>query len=234
MKNIIYLSIALLFFSCDKRKDIFLLNNQAIGVSIVPLNAHAQISFGTLNDGYRDTMKLGLPLTYTIQLSDEIDIASYKFTGSGVLFMNGQEIQPQTNYSLSTGQTNNLSWETNVLGDHSFVLTFTDSYGVETVKTFYIHVFDNWVPNINWSLNLVGNFTPREYKFNVVGHDKDLLWGGGTVYYEYVINQDTTLFPYNDMSYVFPEAGSYYISVRCKDNDNSWSNLVVNANYIIP
>lgn len=232
-KTILLLIVGVALWSCDKRMDYFSESNVPVEGVVQMTNSHSSSTATVNGNDIRDTMKLGNPIHFSLDLTDEITSIRFKFTGDGDLELNGEAVGEGEESVVDISSTLNFKWDVAAQGVYYFKLAFTDAYDEVTIYNFKIVVFVNRIPNISWTLNPVGNLSSMDYQFYVEGYDADVLWGGGIIYYEYVINGDTTFYPWHNMSYVFPEPGQYYISVRAMDNDNAWSNTVTQANFVI-
>lgn len=232
MKYLIALfTLALIVVSCDKRKDFYRESNKTPDGTLTLDNTHSSVSSTIVNDStIIDTLKIGFVYRFTISFEDESESADFDYSGDGNLYEYG--FNCSNNDHISTG-THMYEWSPTTIGENYFTIRITDKYGKTIVYNFHVHVFDNRVPQISWVLEDVGNITPLEKKIVVSGNDGDALYGGSVLYYEYVINQDTTLYPGNEFFYIFPQAGNYLISVRAFDSDNQWSNPVIIDPYAI-
>lgn len=238
MKSLFFQITCLIVFglvigSCDKREDYFLLNNENIKGGVVLNNSHSVFSSSINGNNVIDTIKLNNPFKFSMFLEDENDYVNMNWIGDGSLKFNSSNLPKSVLNSIPTGVIHNFEWDIDSVGTYSFELVFIDAYDKETSYTFTVVVFDNRKPDISWTLTNVGDLDDYDYQFYVEGIDGDALWGGSILYYEFVINGDTTYYPWHDMGYVFPGAGNYFISVRCMDSDNEWSNTVTQANYEI-
>lgn len=222
---------SVLFISCDKREDKYYLDNNAPLGSIAFQNSHSTFSLTRLNDSvFRDTLKIGQIYRFAIDLRDESPNMEFSFNGNGslhkdaLLFNSATEINNGLHY---------FEWTPDSIGVNHFKISITDVYGKRISYDMTIYVFENRVPVVSWVLQDVGNISPLEKKIVVSGFDGDALYGGSILYYEYVIDSDTTLFPSNVYHYVFPHSGNYLISVRAIDSNYDYSNAVIISQYNI-
>lgn len=215
--------------SCDKRKDYFGENNKGAVVNYHLLNSHSGTT-STLNGDYLiDTLKLGQNYKMNLSISDEAQSVSVSFTGQGGLLVDGLSF---TSGKLTNG-THLFEWVESTEGTFEFDIKVTDNYGVENIRHFKIVVFENKVPYTYWTVENVGALNPLEKEIVVYGTDQDEIYGGSILYYQYIINGDTTNNPYNHLNYIFPSAGNYFISVRAMDSNWEWGNQISINNYPI-
>ena len=218
-----------LLFSCDKRKDLFKDENVPSGVSINLLNNHSPWSSTISGNHVMDTLKVGSSYSFAINLNDESPNTHFEFSGNGSLLVDGI---PFISGDLPNG-SHSLIWNPDTTGIRSFSLEFIDTYDQSTIWNFDIYVFINWVPHIDWVLVDVDQLDPYEKKIIVNGLDGDYLYGGEIIYYQYIIDSDTTNYPLSSMNYIFPGAGSYDIGVRAMDSNYEWSNIDFISNVLI-
>lgn len=233
-KEIIYIiALVFLLISCDKRKDIFKNGNKAITAKVYGTNYHSQFT-ETINGNYIiDTVKRRIGYRFKLNSVDEIDEIKVVFNGPGDLYYKGIQVNALDTLKVNINENAGFHWKPSSTGLQNISLDLVDSYDITTRIKFELVVFENMTPIIDWELLDINNLNNLDKQFKVNGNDRDSKWGGKIMYYEYVINTDTTLYTQNNMSYVFPSEDTYYISVRAFDNDSTWSNLYVNANYII-
>lgn len=230
MKTIlIILAVGLLLLSCDKRADILTEDNHAPEVSIQINNQYAYLTANVSANSVVDSCKYNRYYRFELSIQDESPLVNISFTGDGNLFMNGSSFQ-NGDYANGTYQ---FEWNDSIPGLKSFEITVMDPLGGEKTYYFGITVFENIPPSISWQLIHVGQLSPLEKKIEVSGNDGDVYFGGGIIYYQYIINGDTTNYPSPNFFYVFPQAGQYNIGVRAMDSDYEWSNEVTINNYQI-
>lgn len=234
MKSVLlFLLAGTIIYSCDKREDTYASKNNAPVGSVTLLNQNSPITATWLSDSVViDTLKLGRYFRFRMELEDETYSLGFDYNGSGDLYKNGSLFSSAT--EIESG-SHLFEWypNQNQTGDVSFTIKLTDAYGKMKTYKFNIHVFDNRIPEVSWEIENVGFVGPLDKKIVVSGSDGDELYGGSILYYEYVINQDTTISPSNEFNYVFPQSGNYRISVRAMDSDNTWSNAVTIDPYVI-
>lgn len=216
--------------SCDKRKDFYGTSNSAVTGQLFLLNTHSGATAIWNNErSVSDSLKLNKTYKFKINVTDENAMVKGVFSGDGSIVMNGSSF---TAANVSTGM-NTFEWTAVNEGWNLFYLTFEDSYGIETAYEFNIFVFENKLPYTTWVLEHVGNLSPLEKRIVVTGSDGDQIYGGNILYYQYIINGDTTNFPGSQFYYVFPSAGNYSIGVRAMDNNWQWGNEITISNYAI-
>src|SRR6218665_154261 len=225
MKSLlIIILICFSFISCDKRKDVYSERNKQPVCSVVLLNNSSSFSSTWLNDSIVvDTLKQGRYYRFKLSLNDESHKMTFNYSGAGTLYKNG--VNFSSSDELEVGD-HLFEWlpDVNQVGDVPFSISMTDSYGKVRTYEFRINVFVNRVPEVSWVIEHVGLVGPFDKKIVVSGTDGDEIYGGTILYYEYVINEDTTVSPLSEFNYVFPQAGNYHISVRAMDSNNEWSN----------
>lgn len=215
--------------SCDKRKDYYGDNNQVAGVNYQLLNSHSGTTSILNGDNLIDTLKLGQTYKMNLSINDEAPSVNVVFSGGGSLVVDGSAFSSST---LTNG-THYVEWSIGTEGVYQFDIKVTDNYGLESVRHFEIIVFDNKVPYTSWVVEDVGALNPLEKKIVVTGSDQDEIYGGSILYYQYIINGDTTNNPYSHLNYIFPSAGNYFISVRAMDSNWEWGNEISINNYPI-
>lgn len=220
---------AILVVSCDKRKDLFKDENTAAVMSIQLQNSHSPWSSTTSGNYTRDTLKVGTNYSFMLLVTDEASELELIFEGNGSLTVDGQPFV----HGTITGGNHVVVWSPDTTGLRSFELKVVDVYDVATSYNFDIFVFVNWVPHIDWTIVDVNQLDPYEKKIIVDGQDQDQLYGGNIIYYQYIIDSDTTNYPWNSMNYIFPGPGSYDIGVRAMDSNYEWSNMVFISDVVI-
>lgn len=232
MKSIRIIGIVALLtltYSCDKRSDYFGDNNEPAGLNFQLLNSHSGTTSTLNGDNLIDTLKLGQEYKMNLTINDEAPSVTVLFSGQGNLTVDGSSF---TSGQLSNGN-HQVNWNVVAPGTYQFDISITDNYGVSSVRHFKIVVFDNKVPYTYWVLNDVGALNSLEKEIVVSGYDQDEIYGGSILYYQYIINGDTTNNPYNHLNYIFPSAGNYFISVRAMDSNWEWGNEISINNYPI-
>lgn len=230
MRYIFIIPIIALLFSCDKRKDLYENSNGASQVNIVLENSSSNFSATINGNSITDTMKLGQPYLFSLSVSDESGFIDLEFSGDDSMKVDGEFF---TSTTISRNDIHNFEFIPSSIGDKYFSLKFTDVYGVETTYSFHIVVFKNRTPTISWELFNINQLSPLEKSIVVFGQDGDEYYGGKIIYYQFVIDSDTTFMTNNQLNYVFPSTGNYFISVKCMDSDLEWSNEISISDYAI-
>lgn len=232
MKNLVLFVVAgFVVLSCDKRNDIYASRNQNPVTEVTLLNSHSIASATWLSDTVVvDTLKMGNYYRFKLNVTDESHTMKFSYSGNGALYKNGELFTASENLEIGEHL---FEWVPGQLGEIPFSIVLTDAYGKSKSYEFRINVFDNMIPEISWIVEHVGLVSPLDKKIVVSGEDGDELYGGTILYYEYVINQDTTIYPSNEFNHVFAQSGNYRISVRAKDSNNAWSNTVTVDPYVI-
>jgi hypothetical protein len=232
MKFFLFLTVVTFcFFSCDKRKDVFSNSNINPIVGLDLLNSHSSLSstIDVSSGNVTDTLKLGNDYTFSLSLADENSFLNCEFSGDGDLLLNNSAF---VSGNLPTGN-HTFTWNISAIGTYNFQVKIFDDYEKEVIYKFKIVVFLNRVPNTWWEVVHDGSLGPLHKKIVVHGSDQDQIYGGGIVYYQYILGSDTTLFTHSTLNYIFPSSGIYLISVKAMDNDGDWGNQIVINNYFI-
>lgn len=232
MKKYIYFLICIAFLSCDKREDFYENTNSPVQ-TVLTLNNEYSSQTSTISENgliIKDTLKIGFDYNFSVTIDDEYESVKCSFTGDGSFMVNNEIYSDEVDLSVGT---HHFKWADNVEGDRMFRLTFKDVYDVERTYEFYIYVFENWAPSIAWNVVHVGDLSPLHKRFVITGHDNDFMYGGEIIYYQIIVNNDTTNYHHPNMDYVFPSAGYYSIGVRAMDSNNQWSNFPIINNFYI-
>jgi len=228
---IVILCFILVLFACDKRKDFFRNDHKETNIALRLLNSHSDSTATIKEHTVMDTVKIGFNYRFEFQLKDKYPVKT-QLNGQGDLYINTKDYYiPFEDTELSEG-TFGFNWIPNAgQGDYHFSMIFKDAFDNTVIYNFYIHVFFNRTPQIEWDLVPIGEKGDLHYRFLVTGQDGDQLYGGQIQYYEFVVNQDTTFYSNSYMDYVFPKDGSYALSVRAIDSNDEWSNFSQISNY---
>jgi hypothetical protein len=229
ISTIIVLIAIITCTSCDKRSDYFLAKNEKPLATVSLANTFSYLTANVSGNNYSDSLKWGNNYKIKLTLYDDAGSVTLKFLGDGELYHDSVLFNEKV---FQNGEVN-LIWSPDTLGVESFSIVVVDNYGIEKVLNFQFTIFLNITPTISWDIENVGFLDPLEKKIVVTGEDGDRLYGGSIIYYQYVINSDTTLHPYPFMYYIFPSPGNYTISVKCMDSNFAWSNVITLNNYLI-
>lgn len=233
MKKIILLILSsLVLLSCDKRKDFYHLEylKEEFKIDYELLNSHSHYS--AIKNKYEiiDTLKLNNDYKLKFKLNKDVKIQISSNTDDYLI--NNSILNQEQSFAKD-------SWieiivSPNTVGLFTMRIYIIDDYDVKRELTIRLNVFNNKSPITNsWDIIDLNSLSSLHKKIIINAVDPDEIYGGGISYYQYIINGDTTNYPDSEMNYIFPNAGLYNIGVRCKDNDDSWSNLIqVNNIYI--
>ena len=111
----------------------------------------------------------------------------------------------------------------------NYKIVCSDSFKATTELNGTIIVFDNLTPVPVISLEENQNkVTELERIISAENsYDKDYKYGGRIIQYEYTIeNEAPVVSSKSKILYIFPKKGSYLLSLRVKDNNNVWSDIV--------
>lgn len=230
MKALFLIIIAMaMLVSCDKRTDVLVNENNAPITSIQINNQFAYLTANVSGNGVVDSCKTNRFYRFELAITDESEYLQMEFIGDGNLFLNSALFQNGT-YINGTYQ---FEWQDTTVGLKTFQIKITDPLGGVTEYDFSITVFENIIPSISWQLTDVGLLDPLEKKITVSGNDGDVYYGGDIIYYQFIINGDTTNYPAPEFLYIFPQPGLYNIGVRAMDNNYEWGNEITINNYSI-
>lgn len=166
-----------------------------------------------------------------IKLFDENNnLFSLKYqqvTGGGILYQNGNPVEG-SNINFEQDLVINLSYDAVSTGLHTLVFNLKDVFEEIAVATLELEAFDNLLPVAVFSINRPATQNdPREYIVDASGSfDRDQKYGGGITGYEYTFLGKTILVEDSSIPVVFPAADNYDISVRVRDNDSRFSEMV--------
>jgi hypothetical protein len=209
--------------SCDKRQDYWELRNETPGI---PISTSA--NFWSHNDDYRfsidDSVKIGFNYHMSYAKWDDSESLEIKISdpAHGTMDIDGDAIT-YDEYFVLPHNYGVINYTPTDIGFESIQIMARDNYGKETTTSVDLFVFENFLPEAALTVTHVNNIDYREYEIDASqSYDPDAAYGGGVIGYEYSIDTDTTFYPYNKMSYVFPANGTYVVSVRLMDNDSTW------------
>lgn len=108
----------------------------------------------------------------------------------------------------------------------TFNVTVEDTWGAQESAYFEIKFHENLSPISGLSLELVEEIADNEYLLDASSSfDQDNYLGGFIVEYEYIIDDVVITIPINQIYHVFSQ-GQHTIKLRCKDNDDVWSDQI--------
>ena len=219
----LYLFIVLTVTGCDTRVDHLELQNQAPLLEF----SNKENTWST-DDEYRniyeDSAKVGKNYILSYKLTEEQTYTNFTVSGyQGYGWWNYNDSSLTEVNGLENGE-HTMSYYANNSGNLQVLFNLLDSYGKESVGTLNLKCFENLLPVARLDVNLLGAFSPYEYKIDgTESYDRDTEFGGGILHYQFIIDSDTTLYPNAKMNYIFPGPGSYVVGLRVMDNDSAWS-----------
>lgn len=184
-----------------------------------------------VNDAFqlRDTIKFSVQQEYTFsfQITDDQTerYLSVSKLQEGLLFFQGKIIN-DTKANISGIQNGDLIFRALEAGEFSFIVTVEDEQGLTTSVVIEVNVLSNWLPIAKLAITQVEDgVSPNQVLIDgAESFDADARWGGNVTAYEYTVdNFYTTESVRSKIEYIFPEAGTYRIGLRVKDNDGEWS-----------
>lgn len=219
--------------SCDKREDYYSVVNENPQADILITNQFSYLTTSLNGNQYTDSLKVNREYSMVWNLSDETGQLMMLFEGDGMLKINGTLLTSGDSLSVSDLDPINVKWSSATVGTKNFQVFVSDPQGGESEYRFQIRVIDNIPAQFSWAIEDVNQLDPLEKKIVVTGDDGDLHYGGGMLYWQYIINGDTTNYYDKQYNYIFPSPGSYTIGVRGLDNDTVWSNTITLNNVVI-
>lgn len=232
MKYLVVIVAIAVLFSCDKREDYFGINNSAPQSDLVVTNTFSYLTTDIDGNKIYDSIKVNHNYSFMLNVLDESEELYIKFEGPGTMLVNGTNLPSSDSVAVGHG-THSFVWNSSVVGLNQFKVSVSDGFGDAAVYYFNINVISNILPIFSWIVEDVGNLDSLEKRIVVTGDDGDLFYGGGILYWQYIIDSDTTNYPGKEFYYIFPSPGQYSIGVRAMDNDNQWSNTIYINNYTI-
>lgn len=234
-KTTLLILLSILFLSCDKRKDFYYLENEKSDFSISHklLNNHSYYSSTSIaENNIIDTVKIGNNYNLKLKFNKAEDFVDFSY--NGILQLKVKDVDYTSTIKLETNEWIDLSLIIVNEGDYNISFVISDSYGKTREFKIKLIVFNNRTPVIDdWVIYTVGNLSPLHKRIVLTSKDPDEIYGGGISYFQYIINNDTTNYPDSSMDYIFPSAGYYDIAIRCKDNNDAWSNNIQLSSYYI-
>lgn len=207
---LIYSCLIILLTACDKRSDMYTTYNTT---PIIEIRKEGTTLFQTMLYDSVKSSTTEYNIEYRILDEETLTAKGNKYgeLGGDKFMMDGKFAR----YTI----------DGSIIGNRFIELSVTDSYGKEGKAKATFYVFDNLPPVALFTAFKLGVFDPLEYKIDAgLSYDRDAKYGGKIIEYEFIIN--TTYIvntPFNNINYIFPSTGNYTISVRVKDDNNSWS-----------
>ena len=202
------LAAILLSAACDKREDYFLGHNNLPRIIISCQNGIR------IDENIVDTIKIDHKRIYHYEIEDEehLDLA-YETTGQDLYLMvkNGT-----VEYrGLGAGKT-------------QLVLKTKDSFRATDQRTINVETIRNWLPVAKMEIKKIGIASPNEVEIDAgASYDPDQRFGGKIVMYEYELHNYTFKSPLPRIRYIFGSNGQKKIGLRVQDNDEDWSEQII-------
>lgn len=238
MKNLSIIIIGLAFFSCDTRLDHRLEINEKPTFKIRSTNDWSINSNKTFKTILNDSLKLGneYEIEYSVTDDNESILLEKKDNLNSSLLYN---FVPNDIQSVKVGK-GDLIISAGEIGFHQIKLEVTDQFENKHLNELNLTVFKNIIPVAEFSITENTNSNnPKEYIFNASSsYDQDAKFGGKIDQYIYEISNTQTNFSYTLPSnlkitpYLFPDTGTYSVSLRTIDN-NSGQSVIKNKTVIV-
>lgn len=180
----------------------------------------------------RDTMKFSVQQEYVFNFQIEDDqterYLSVSKLQNGLLFFQGKIIN-DTKTDISGIKDGQLTFRALDPEEFSFILSVEDAQGLTTSAVIDLNVLDNIIPIARMELEQTDDAAPYQIAIDATpSYDQDSRWGGDVMAYEYTVDNFYTVETVRSkLQYIFPQAGTYRIGLRVKDNDGDWSEELV-------
>lgn len=128
--------------------------------------------------------------------------------------------------SKVSGEDQTVTVTPSELGETSILITTFDGFGKEANTRVNIIAFDNLPPVARIKVTESSQIlSPLERKLDAKdSFDQDARFGGSIVEYEFRVENEAFIrTPKSYLDYIFPQPGSYLISLRVKDSNGAWS-----------
>lgn len=207
IKVLIVIAVITLVSSCDNREDFFYTNNKQ-----PELFWKDNINPKEIND----SIKIGYPREFVFELRDDQD-------NDTLLVMKdfGGSLNSSINKVLGI-----IEVETLGEGPYILYLLAVDHYSVSDTINLNLVSFSNLPPIASLRVQQISDGDNLVIELDgSLSRDKDTKYGGHIVQYEFRIGNNYTVTSEVDkIRYVFAETGTYRVSLKVKDNNNTWSN----------
>jgi hypothetical protein len=202
---LIIISVIGLFYGCDNRKDPY------FDLDDIPILTVQKLTDSVGRTSLADSMKLGNPYTF-----------KYKVVSFEDLNINIEKGRNLDNIEVDNGLIN---VNTDLGGISSLKLVVKDAFGKTSSANVQVTFFKNLAPVCKLTVTQIAQLSPYEIDINAsASFDQDAKWGGSVVKWEYQVqanyDKQTDL---NDIHYICDSPGQKKITVRCQDNDGTWS-----------
>jgi hypothetical protein len=182
-----------------------------------------------------DTFKMGIVKQYDIpfSLEDEGEIrlrAEGLRESEGLIDLDGILIQ-SAEWVTAQPVEGILTFRPQATGRITFDLVARDAFDNATIIPVDFEVIGNWLPQPALSMEVAAELSPFHVQIDAgASFDRDADYGGQIMAYEYTIEGFyTTETIRAQIEYIFPEAGTYRVRLRVKDNDGEWSEPVTQS-----
>lgn len=235
MRAMFLVIVATVFLSCTEKDDISDKNKQpVVYVSTMDSKVFNYYGDNSLSTGRSvvDTIKSmeGHYANFIIRIDDEYlqGINKNLLVRNGEIYQDVPRFDENESSNIHYDFSNSdsiLIIECKNIGNTSFSLDVTDSYGLTTSAHFDVNVIVNVTPGAFFTAWNSRGLDPHEITINASeSRDWQEKWGGMIVLYEYYLNgQLLTQTDKNEIKYIVPEAGNYKVDVKVMDNENLWS-----------
>lgn len=226
MKYFALLILVVVFASCDTRLDPIKAVNT--GPSITFSNELNSWGVSKYEPSLTDSCKIHHTyyLSYNLveeQLYTSFNIVNYE----GFVWITFEDtIHTDLSNGLKKG-INTLNIHPEVIGFSKMKFNLIDGYGLTNGNdnTISLTCFDNLPPVSDIGVQLT-NVNMNEIEIDATGcYDRDAVYGGGLIRFQYIIDLDTTTYPQPKLTTILPNSGTYVIGVRAMDNDSVWSTV---------
>lgn len=225
MKIVSILLLMVVIISCDTRTNTLKLRNVAPVLTLTKnLNSQSISSNVTYTATITDSAKIYLPYKIGYQLNEEqIQTPINVKYVNGILTYRDSIVNETKGLIKGTGL---MSYEPAANGIHHLEFTVTDGWGSSGIANMYLTVFENLLPHAGLQVQAMGVNSPYERKLNgSTSYDRDEKFGGKIIAYQFIVGNDSTIFPTPIMNYIFTGPGQYSVGLRVKDNNNAWSTV---------
>lgn len=193
----------LCLIACDDSQDYFLTQNQKPQLTV--------LKHGLAVDNIVDSIKIGYPLSYDYNIEDEEDV--------NLSVLNGDK------NIVVVINTSNFVVNGLFSGKYIVVIGCIDTFNAETVFNLNLTVFDNLKPVCNMVCHTLNDGIIEVDLKN--SYDKDSRFGGYINLFEYDFNGYTFTSINPKVRHTFASQGVKIIKARVRDNNNEWSEWVI-------
>ncbi|HMO39722.1 MAG TPA: hypothetical protein PKC76_09670 [Saprospiraceae bacterium] len=219
--QILFLLTVLAVVSCNKK-------NRSDGEVGTPFDKNAPTIRINNEESLRDTFKFGIDNLYTFQFSIKDDQTARLLSASkldnGLVLYKGN-ILNNTSVDITGVEQGELQFRALKAGFFSFAVKVTDPQGLSSFVLVELNALENKLPVPVLELIQTDAVAPGQVRISAdKSFDADARWGGKIMKYEYDIEGFyKTETVRNTIDFIFPQAGTYRVSLRVMDNDQAWS-----------